>query len=144
MSPICPVSGGLGGVRVMCRWEGVVWEECVTRTYSCSSKSRQGGTGLWNSLLTPQERSSQECLVGMKTVHKQSVGTGRNFSSQAVGWEQLERPDAAGVGVSLRGQPALLGVFGVCYSFKGSWQWGGFRVKSDRWGVLRSYCQASV
>lgn len=54
----------------MCHWEEVVWEECVTRTYSCSSKSRQGGTGLWNSLLTPQERSSQECLVGMKTVPK--------------------------------------------------------------------------
>lgn len=29
---------GLGGVTVMCRWEGIIWEECVTRKYSCSNK----------------------------------------------------------------------------------------------------------
>lgn len=33
---------GLGGVTVMRCWEGIVWEECVTRKYSCSNKWGQG------------------------------------------------------------------------------------------------------
>ena len=93
---------------------------------------------------TVKEQSGQECLVGMESVHKQSMATSHNFSPQAVGWEQLHNPDAGSTGASFRGQVASLGVFGGLFLFAGAggrWEWDGFQVKSDHWGTLRSSCR---
>ena len=79
---------GLGVVTVMCCWEGIVWEECVTRKYIVATN---GGRENWPLEIpvdsTAKEQSGQEYLVGMKNVHKQSIGISHNFSPQTLGWE---------------------------------------------------------
>lgn len=85
---------------------------------------------------TGKEQSSQECLVGIKNVHKQSIGSSHNFSP--FGWEQLESPDAESTGSSSRGQVAFLGLF------EGRWEWKGCQLKSDHWDSLISPCETSM
>lgn len=122
-----PISRGLGGVTVMCCWEGVVCEECVTRKYSCSNKAGRGelvsGIPRW--------------LHGQGAEKSSVLLVWRMCTNNPLEWVTISLPKPL-AGNSLKAQMQTVLVppwggrllcwvcLGVCFSFWGRWRW-------DKW-----------